>query len=180
MALASGIRSEEWLRAMRGLRRLDPIDWSAAASSSGMDPELLFKRSGSISKGSLQRVALLEALHSEAGLLLLDEPFSALDERGRDWLAEMLRRRVTDGAALVLSDHSRAMEGRLAVDARWRLHGGSAHLEDVESEVGAPSVTIVAMHPDARRLRRTVADHEVDDCLRALLDEGWHIHRVSE
>ena len=54
----------------------------------------------------LQRVALLEALQSGCPLLLLDEPFSGLDDDGRNWLAAQVAERLDAGAAVLLTDHS--------------------------------------------------------------------------
>src|SRR5262249_9759416 len=81
--LAPALRPLEWLGAMRRLRRLDAIDWHAAATASGLDPTKLERPASSLSKGMLQRVALLQALHAEPALLLLHEPFSRLDTVGR-------------------------------------------------------------------------------------------------
>ena len=46
--------------------------------ASGLDPAVLRHSSATLSKGMLQRIALLEASHSECPLLLLDEPFAGL------------------------------------------------------------------------------------------------------
>jgi ABC-type multidrug transport system ATPase subunit len=80
--LAPALRGGEWLRAMRALRGLNATDWPAAAEASGLDPAVLDRPAATFSRGMLQRVALLEAVHAGCPLLLLDEPFSGLDADG--------------------------------------------------------------------------------------------------
>jgi ABC-type multidrug transport system ATPase subunit len=60
---------------------------------------------GSYSRGMAQRVALARALAGRPELLLLDEPFTALDARGRAQLAEVLLAERPRGAAILLSSH---------------------------------------------------------------------------
>lgn len=61
---------------------------------------------GTLSGGQQQRVALARALARDAGLLLLDEPFSALDERLRAGLRqELLRLRRDLGLTIVFVTH---------------------------------------------------------------------------
>lgn len=57
------------------------------------------------SRGMAQRVALARALALEPELLILDEPFTALDRSGRGLLAELLRAEAQGGAAILLSSH---------------------------------------------------------------------------
>src|SRR3954447_5182647 len=125
--LAPALRAGEWLRAMRALRGLTPTDWPAPPEASGLEPALLDRPAGTFSRGMLQRLALLEALHAGCPLLLLDEPFSGLDDDGRAWLAGGLAERLDGGAAVLLTDHSGAAAGRLALSGvlrRWARRAG--------------------------------------------------------
>ena len=109
--LAPALRCGEWLRAMRALRGLTATDWGAAARASGLEPAVLNRPASTLSRGMLQRVALLEALQSGCPLLLLDEPCSGLDDDGPAWLAARVAERVEAGAAVLLTDHSGSAAG---------------------------------------------------------------------
>jgi ABC-type multidrug transport system ATPase subunit len=61
-------------------------------------------RAGSYSRGMLQRLALCRALLHEPRLLVLDEPFSALDAEGAALLDRELAER-RESAAFVVSTH---------------------------------------------------------------------------
>jgi ABC-type multidrug transport system ATPase subunit len=164
--LAPALRPLEWLGAMRRLRGLNPVDWPAAAVESGLDPAKLERPAASLSKGMLQRVALLEALHAKPALLLLDEPFSGLDAVGREWLGEWL---AGAGAATLLTDHS----GTVAPTERLRLRDGRCEPASV--------IAVLTVHAtrDGERLERDVRENESDALLRRLLAAGWHVERVE-
>ena len=163
--LAPALRPLEWLGAMRRLRGLSALDWRAAASASGLDPAKLERPSSSLSKGMLQRVALLEALHATPALLLLDEPFSGLDTVGREWLNAQL----ADGPAALLTDHS----GTVAPTERLRLSDGRC------SPAGLVALLTIHATRDGERLERAVREDESDALLRELLAAGWHVERVE-
>lgn len=64
------------------------------------------RRPGTLSGGQQQRVALARALARDARVLLLDEPFSALDESLREGLRhELLRLRAELGLTIVFVTH---------------------------------------------------------------------------
>ena len=78
-----------------------------------------------LSRGLLQRAAIARALLHRPRVLLLDEPFTALDAASADRLRETLRARRTDGLGLVIVTHHLAevwdVATRVAVmvDGRW-------------------------------------------------------------
>jgi ABC-type multidrug transport system ATPase subunit len=75
------------------------------------------ERVGSYSRGMLQRLAICRALLHEPELLLLDEPFNALDADG----AELLDRELAElrpGRTFLVATHD---PGRLAPLATGRL-----------------------------------------------------------
>ena len=70
-------------------------------------------RVGSYSRGMLQRLALCRVLLHEPELLVLDEPYSALDEAGAALLDHELEAR-RGRAAFLLATHDATRVGRLA------------------------------------------------------------------
>ena len=95
------------------LERLDAAAWAE-------------RRPHQLSGGQQQRVALARALAAEPDLLLLDEPFSAIDAAAVDDLRELVRREVTTTCILVTHDLADALtltenvvileEGRIVED----------------------------------------------------------------
>jgi len=70
---------------------------------------------GQLSGGQRQRVALARDLLRDKPLMLLDEPFSALDPDRRDEMADLVRRLTRErGLATLVVSHDPADAGRLA------------------------------------------------------------------
>ena len=59
----------------------------------------------SFSRGMRQRLALERALLHQPRLVLFDEPFTGLDDRGVTLVSDRLRRLAADGAIVVLATH---------------------------------------------------------------------------
>ena len=122
---------------MRVLRGLAPADWDAALAAGGLDPAVLARACATLSKGMLQRVALLEAVQAGCPLLLLDEPFAGLDDAGRDWLAAELAGRMAAGAAVLFTDHSGRRRGRLALAGALLLAAADCRRRGARRRPGA-------------------------------------------
>jgi heme ABC exporter ATP-binding subunit CcmA len=101
--------------------------------------EVIERPVGTFSRGMAQRVALARALTLAPELLILDEPFTALDRAGRALLAELLRKQAARGAAVLLSSHDLDVVAEV-VDRALLLHGGvidgEARREGNESSEG--------------------------------------------
>ena len=77
-----------------------------------------------LSGGEQQRVALARALITQPRVLLLDEPFSALDATLREQLRTEFRERITEaGMTAILVTHDE-QEARAMAQRAWGLQGG--------------------------------------------------------
>jgi ABC-type multidrug transport system ATPase subunit len=81
---------------------------------------LLSDRLPHLSRGSLRKAVVAQALLGEPGLLVLDEPFSGLDANAQEALRLLLTERAQAGTAVVISDHREGSE-RLRADIVWHV-----------------------------------------------------------
>jgi heme ABC exporter ATP-binding subunit CcmA len=106
--LYPGLSGRENLELYADLRRacgLASRDARETLTELGLSEDAQVRPVSSYSRGMAQRVALARALAGRPELLLLDEPFTALDARGRAQLAEVLMAERARGAAILLSSH---------------------------------------------------------------------------
>ena len=105
------------------------------------------QRAARLSGGQAQRVALARALTARPRLLLLDEPFSALDADSRARVRDLLRAHLADaGVPVVLVSHDAGDVDRLAdrvvrLDrGRVAVAGGAGH-----DRAGGPRVGVLVL-----------------------------------
>lgn len=79
----------------------------------------------SLSKGTLQRVGIAQALLNDPQLLILDEPMSGLDPIGRHAMRELIRTRHAAGTTIIFSSHilpdAETLCDRVAILTRGKL-----------------------------------------------------------
>jgi len=89
--------------------RLYAVPHPSAAARAALEAAGLAARAGDsprrLSRGLLQRAAIARALIHRPRVLLLDEPFTALDEPSAARLRETLRTVLADGGAMVVVTH---------------------------------------------------------------------------
>jgi ABC-type multidrug transport system fused ATPase/permease subunit len=76
------------------------------ALPAGMDT-VLTENGKNISGGQRQRIALARALYKNARVLILDEPFSELDEKAEEQLLQHLQQLAAEGKLVILITHNR-------------------------------------------------------------------------
>ncbi len=76
-----------------------------------------------VSQGIRQRVAVAQALIHDPPIVLLDEPFSSLDDDSSQWLRELMAKARCDGRTLCFASHDAAKTEGLA-DRILRLQDG--------------------------------------------------------
>ena len=109
--------------------RLYSLDRPDVVAADALDAAGLTDRADELprklSRGLLQRAAIARAMLHRPDLLLLDEPFTALDAPASERLRTHLRSRVSNGAGLVIVTHHLEEAWQLAtrvavlVQGRW-------------------------------------------------------------
>ena len=78
---------------------------------------------GTLSRGQKQRVALARALVHSPSVLLLDEPWTGLDQKSAGLLEQVLRDERDRGSLIVVVSHGEGIAERLGA-RRVRIEGG--------------------------------------------------------
>ncbi len=100
---------------------------------------LLKRRVVDLSGGERQRVALARALACEPSVLLLDEPFAALDDGGRTQLGSHLRAAVDSrGLCAILVSHDSREVRRLADSVLPFSRGQAGQVQSVREWTATP------------------------------------------
>ncbi|WP_129839968.1 ABC transporter ATP-binding protein [Streptomyces sp. RFCAC02] len=112
---------------------------------------------GTLSKGNAQKIALAQALLSDPGLLILDEPWSGLDARAHRTLADCFAEWRAAGVVVLLTEHRPGtVEG--TADAVHRLDGGRLTVRAPgERPPAGVAVTLGAAAADPAGAARTLA-----------------------
>jgi ABC-2 type transport system ATP-binding protein len=173
------LSAADYLRHHRRLRRRARVEGEPAVvdltDRLALTP-LLDERLDALSRGTLQKVVLVQALLGTPDALILDEPFNALDLDARDALIEILAERRAGGAAVVLSDHS-AIDAPPIADVTWQLAEAALRPQATRAPAGADGV--IERRGDDRYVSLLVSAGHSDRTLVALVEDGWHVESVT-
>jgi NitT/TauT family transport system ATP-binding protein len=126
-----------------------------------------------LSGGMRQRVALARALATDPDVLLMDEPFAALDAQTRDLLHDELERIWAEtGSTIIFVTHNVREAARLA-DRVALLTFRPGRVKE-EFTVNLPRPRHME-HPDVSRMARTILD-----CLREEINKSLEVEYSNE
>ncbi len=91
-------------------------------------------RGATLSGGERRLVEIARALAARPRILLVDEPFAALDPKAGKVVSQHLRRLATEGVGVLLTDHD-AQQTLVACDRAYILNRGELLLEGTPREV---------------------------------------------
>ncbi|HLF22722.1 MAG TPA: ABC transporter ATP-binding protein, partial [Burkholderiales bacterium] len=125
VAAYSDMRPLSYLRFSAGMSGLD---WTTVASKAEdllreLELPAFDKRIGTLSMGQRQRLEIARVLLEDRELLILDEPFNAVDLDMRRRLMERFRERVRTGASILYTSHH-LLEAEKFVDRFGFLRAG--------------------------------------------------------
>lgn len=154
-----------WRRPGRGERRVA----LEALQKVGLG-DLANERFGELSGGERQRVLVARALVQDAGLLLLDEPFSGLDAPSSERLMSLLELLAGEGRGLMIATHdvgqARSWDLVLCLNRRQVAFGRPAETLTrpvVEATYGAQIVVVERERGGPERLSAILPPHHHDE-----------------
>jgi ABC-2 type transport system ATP-binding protein len=100
----SGLRNIERLTKIRKIVTVEEI--SAEMRRFGLDPESK-KPMKDYSLGMKQKIDIIQSYVEGQQILLLDEPFNALDEASREVVKSIMRELSTEGRAIMVTSHAK-------------------------------------------------------------------------
>ncbi|MFT0848474.1 ATP-binding cassette domain-containing protein [Actinomycetaceae bacterium L2_0104] len=130
----------------------------------GLDPALSGRYPSQLSGGQQQRVGVARALASEPNILLMDEPFGAVDPIVRNELqSELLRLQGELGKTIVFVTHDIDEAFRLGDEVVVLRTGGEVAQRGTPTEIlGAPADSFVSGFIGAERADRALHTVTVD------------------
>ncbi|MET7332975.1 ATP-binding cassette domain-containing protein [Nonomuraea sp. NPDC005650] len=125
---------------------------------------------GELSKGSAHKVGLVQALMSEPGLLILDEPFAGLDADTREALPSIAGEVAGRGGIVIVSDHQGGLRS-LPGMRHWSMVDGRLKEGTTAPELLEDGEAVVAV---------TVPASELHDFLARMRGEGYQAREIEE
>jgi heme exporter protein A len=86
------------------------------------------------SRGMLQRLTIARALLSKPKLLLLDEPFTGLDQQGVEMVCQILSDYQKTGACIILSSHELSVVQKIATSVMILSQARLVYHQDFQGE----------------------------------------------
>jgi ABC-2 type transport system ATP-binding protein len=105
-----------------------------------------------LSKGTLQRVGIAQALLNQPRLVILDEPMSGLDPTGRRYMLDLIRSLRQQGTTVIFSSHILPDAEALCTRVGILVQGQLREVVDLRGETSTPAYAMNVSMVDAATL----------------------------
>lgn len=103
--LDPGATGKQVLDDLAALQRQPPVDRMRVCNALELDSHDLRRSIGTLSRGTRQKINIVQGLQHRPALLILDEPTEGLDPLGKRALFDLLRQARDHGATIFFSSH---------------------------------------------------------------------------
>jgi ABC-type multidrug transport system ATPase subunit len=161
--------------------------------------DLLGKRSGGLSRGQAQRVAITKALLGDPTLLLLDEPTTGLDPQTASRIKDLVRTLAEGGRVVVYSTHNLNEAADMADDVLLLVDGklhGRGTVSELRERVTGDRLVRIRVDGDPREVFERLGleyheqgggwevpvhgEQETGKLVQALVGDGLTVTEVRE
>jgi len=158
--------------------------------------ESRLKKVKELSKGMQQKAQLISTLVHDPELVIIDEPFTALDPVNTETVKDMLEKKRDEGKAIIMSTHQmnqveELCDRILLIDSGERLLYGT--LPEIQSHFSTHDILVTPLSPlpqsiegvkDIQKLngryRLVLSDHaEPNQVLKALINQGVELNEFE-
>lgn len=141
----------------------------------------------SMSKGTLQKVGVMQALLKKPDVLLLDEPLSGQDSASQAVFIQKINQLRKEGVTIFLSCHEQKLVDAIAQEVYiiqdgtlqpYRRERRKAYVLIVERTTGQPYIE--GMQRYGRYDKYTVPEDRVDEEIQEILKRGWKLRGMYD
>ncbi|MCL2372991.1 MAG: ATP-binding cassette domain-containing protein [Defluviitaleaceae bacterium] len=126
------------------------------------------------SKGTIQKINIMQAFLTKSDLLLMDEPFSGLDEGSIERLLQLLAKTAQENTAIIISCHEKLLAQRFT-DNMYIFNGQSL----AKAVSAAYRLCIKTTAATGQPQEIIIHKDKLNETLTALMQNGKEIYSVN-
>ncbi|QRN83126.1 ATP-binding cassette domain-containing protein [Chloroflexota bacterium] len=139
------------------------------------------KKVKELSKGMQQKAQLISTLVHDPELVIIDEPFTALDPVNTEMVKDMLETKRDEGKAIIMSTHQmnqveELCDRILLIDAGESLLYGT--LPEIQSNFSSHDILVTPLTPLPQSIEGVKEIQKLNGRYRLVLDENAHPNQV--
>lgn len=139
------------------------------------------KKVKELSKGMQQKAQLISTLVHDPELVIIDEPFTALDPVNTEMVKDMLETKRDEGKAIIMSTHQmnqveELCDRILLIDAGESLLYGT--LPEIQSNFSSHDILVTPLTPLPQSIEGVKEIQKLNGRYRLILDENAHPNQV--